>query len=88
MADPLSLEEIEATFGTEASPKKAFTYTSIISYAPDGKTVIGEIFWLICPMCHAMVSPPDKEQGAFPDEDHVQWHRDLASSAYGLTQRG
>lgn len=37
-------------------------YAQIDQYSPDGTTVVSRIFFLICPLCAAMVPYPDEEQ--------------------------
>ncbi len=50
-------------------------WSSITQYAPDGKTVLGEMLFLICPTCFALVAQgPDDDLRRFRN-GHADWHQ-------------
>lgn len=57
-----------------------FRHVSVTQYAPDGEHILGEIYWLVCSLCGAMVPTPAPEQEMLFDQDHVEWHKRVATA--------
>lgn len=79
-------QAVRDAFDVEAGAK-GFRNVSYQQFSPDGSNLIGEFFFLVCPLCAAMVPVvQDDAPEDFPrDIDHIEFHVGVAQMLDALS---